>query len=228
MSIFDVTKRGDALSLKKLLTQPFDIDERDKDGMTPLCIAAWDGHLECLKLILESGANIRDDHNLCALNFAAKQGHLECVRELLKYDVYIEKSSGFDRNTPLQLAAENGHSEIVKELLFPIGRKGANVNALGYFCFTPLHYAAENGHLNCIVELLKSPDINIDEIDNIGRSPLYVASREGHVDCVKKLLESGARTYTDQDGDPMHIGESEEIIKIFQDHENFPHSKIAL
>lgn len=95
-------------------------DKVAEGGITPLIIAANFGHLDILKLLLETkpkvDVNKRNDHGETALFLAAQEGYLEIVQALLQAgaDPNIAKLNGV---TPLFIAAQYGHIDIVKELL---------------------------------------------------------------------------------------------------------------
>lgn len=62
-----------------------DIDEVDKlNQWTPVFHAASEGHVGCLKVLLDWGArvDILDENGLSAMYYAAWEGHLECIQIL--------------------------------------------------------------------------------------------------------------------------------------------------
>ena len=60
--------------------------ERSNDGWTPLHLAAGNGHLEVVKLLLEKSADVTVANNggWTPLNSAASNGHNEMVKLLLE------------------------------------------------------------------------------------------------------------------------------------------------
>ena len=60
-----------------------------------------------------------------------------------------------------------------------------------YGC-TALHLAASKGSLLVIRALLRQSEIEVDPVDNGGRSPLHWASVSGYGDVMRMLLEAGA------------------------------------
>ena len=59
---------------------------KDKDGETALILSAQEGHLDCVKFLLQKGACIhaRDNNGDTALILSAQEGHLDCVKFLLQ------------------------------------------------------------------------------------------------------------------------------------------------
>lgn len=61
--IIKAAKRGDTATVSRLLMQDSALlKARDKDGSTPLHCAAWNGHVETVRSLLDAGADI-NDHN---------------------------------------------------------------------------------------------------------------------------------------------------------------------
>lgn len=81
-----VARSGKSVRLLMLLKQyGADLNEIDKlFQWTAVFHAASEGHVECLKALLENGArsDIRDEKGLSAMYYAAWEGHLECMQLL--------------------------------------------------------------------------------------------------------------------------------------------------
>ncbi len=59
--IIKAAKKGDAPTVRKLLARDKSVVRaRDKDGSTPLHCAAWNGHVQVAKILLQAGADIND------------------------------------------------------------------------------------------------------------------------------------------------------------------------
>jgi ankyrin repeat protein len=73
-----------------------------------LCVAAYNGHLEVVKLLLEKGADIehKDNDGRTPLCVAAYNGHLEVVRLLLEKGADIEHKDN-DGRIPFSLASRD-------------------------------------------------------------------------------------------------------------------------
>ena len=129
---------------------------------TALIIAAENGHVQCLELLIQSGAcvSIDDTSGRTPLMAAAENGHDSCVevliREAARFDLegknnesfpYVdwpqqnEEEDFFINLTALMYASKNGHATCVNLLL----KAGADVNLKDRDDMTALMYGAANG-----------------------------------------------------------------------------------
>jgi ankyrin repeat protein len=115
-------------------------DNRDVEGYVnakenietqPLHYAAYQNNPECIKLLLEAGANVnaKDDYGSTPLNIAAWIGELECVKCLLAAGADINLTNKY-RHTAADVAREYGHHECLA-LLEPEGNY-AMINGVKY------------------------------------------------------------------------------------------------
>jgi len=169
--------------------EDFNINAALARGGTALMHAAWNGNIDVVRLLLDSGADIEmmgGNFNDPALVKAAKKDHIDVVRLLLDRGANIEATHPFHDyecgGTALMAAADKGYEDMVKLLLV----KGADINR-GHGLFTPLSLAARSGRTDMVKLLLDSGAY----IENQGYyySPLTQAL---NVDVVRLLLDSGA------------------------------------
>ena len=192
--LLDLVKYLNAESIKAAL------ETKIKDGddlATPLIIAARDGKLDFVKVILRYEANTeaRGTINIdggviedcTALWVAACKGHFDVVRLLIEQSAEVDGRTSTN-STPLRAAAFMGHLDTARCLV----EKGADVNARTNFNSTPLMVTCYKGHLDVASYLVKH-GANINLQDNHGRSCLHDASKRGHVQLVCKLLALGAK-----------------------------------
>ena len=96
-------------------------------GWTCLHIAAFIGHLDICRLLIDKGAQLeaKDNFGRIPLHWAAGQGHVEIVRLLCDRGADVE-ARDIDGWRPLHFAACNGPITVVKEL---IEERNAEINA---------------------------------------------------------------------------------------------------
>ena len=95
-----------------------DVNHQDKDGMTPLLVAAFEGHRDVCELLLEYEADVDhcDATGRTPLWAAASMGHGTVVALLLFWGCYVDSIDNEGR-TVLSVAAAQGNTDVVKQLL---------------------------------------------------------------------------------------------------------------
>ena len=172
--------------IKPLLDKGVDANAQDENKTTTLMLAAKNGRLECIKVLLEgSDVNAENGNKMTALMLAAQCGHVGCVDALLQAKALINSKSS-KGNTALMLAAKNGHVDCVNKLL----ASGASANSKDMEGNTALMFAVAKGHLECVKVLLKGSDVNAENGNKM--TALMLAAQCGHVGCVDALLKAEA------------------------------------
>jgi ankyrin repeat protein len=158
-------------------------DERMK--MTPLLLAAGNGHKEIAELLIAKGADVngKDSYGRTPL-------HEETTKEIAELLI----AEGADVNakdvwgmTPLFDATVGGSKEIAELLI----TAGADVNAKDEDGWTPLHWAADYGH-EVVVYLLISEGADVNVKDEEGWTPLHRAANRGRKEIAELLITKGA------------------------------------
>lgn len=180
--------KGDVEEAVRVLdTGRVHVDCADRDGTTPLILAAANSHPELVRELLEQGAepNATRHTGTGALFFAAQGGFLDIVTLLLDRGCSINQASK-DGGTALIVAAQCGHMDVVQELL----RRGADPHAAMKDRATAVFVASQNGHTSVVRTLLNAgAKANVRRVD--GASPLWIASQMGHQGVVRLLLGHG-------------------------------------
>jgi cytohesin len=187
--IFEAAKEGNLAAVEALLKKnPGLASKKHAHGLTPLFVAAANGHKDVVELLLASGAdaNARDSNGATPLQSAALSGHADVVGLLLAKGAVADAKTK-DGTTPLCNAAEKGHKDVVELLL----SKGADANAKDNNDFTPLHCAVDSGHAD-VVGLLLARGADPNHRARTCWTPLHYAALSGHADVVGLLLASGA------------------------------------
>ena len=177
------------------------LETKTKDGshfVTPLIIAAHNGHLNSVKILLSYKADIEARGTLkigdevsegCTpLWGAAAADHLDVVKLLLEQNADVDSKTSTG-STPLRVAAHEGHLDIVRCLV----HRGADVNARND-CneeVTPLFVACYHGLFNTDYISDVSRTYLIQQC-KVGCTALHDAVERGHLKIVSELLALGA------------------------------------
>ncbi|MCF5054888.1 ankyrin repeat domain-containing protein [Pseudomonas syringae] len=150
--VFDVARKGDAAMLAALLAKGLPANLRNHNGDTLLMLAAYHGHPEAVKVLLEFKADplIANDKNQLPIAGAAFKGNLAVVKALIEGGTPVEAASS-DGRTALMLAAMFNRVEMVDYLL----SQGANPKATDAQGATALTAANTMGAADTAAQLQK-------------------------------------------------------------------------
>lgn len=195
-------------------------DRLDKDGNTPLMLAAQKGDLARMKTLLAQGANVqtRNPRGSNALMFAV-DGGLPAVELLLQNGAKATDQRN-DGMSALAWAVVGGYDKVFERLLIAganpkivtdkqqtllhiaatkgqtgMARRllalGLDPEALDSYSENPLIKAAENGHPG-VVKLLVAHKVKLSHWSSEAETALSVAAKKGHLAVVMELVQAGA------------------------------------
>ncbi|KAI9890829.1 MAG: hypothetical protein M1814_003613 [Vezdaea aestivalis] len=184
-----------------LINRGMDMDSRDPNGNTAICLASSNGIEAVVRLLLKEGVdvNARAESGKSALHIASYEGYEAIVRLLLENGADINAQTELGRSA-LYIASYKGYEAIVRLLL----ENGADVNARTEEDEDALYNASSQGH-EAIVRLLLENGADVNARTEWGHSAFHVASEGGHEAIVRLLLENGANTNADWGGESRNI-----------------------
>ncbi|XP_026133026.1 tankyrase-2 isoform X2 [Carassius auratus] len=198
-----------------LLRKGANVNEKNKDFLTPLHLAAEKSHNDIIEVLVKHEAKVDavDHLGQTALHRAAHLGHLQTCRLLLSAgcDPLITSLQGF---SPSQLANESiqeilqegactGNSDTDRQLLE--ASKSGDLEVVKKLCTlqnvncrdaegrqsTPLHFAAGYNRV-AVVEYLLQHGADVHAKDKGGLVPLHNACSYGHYEVAELLVLHGA------------------------------------
>ncbi len=178
---FMIETKGADVNCKVILAE----NVKSRHGCFPIESAAAKGHIECLKYLMEKGADVNPvgGEGPAPLVFAASSGSMECVNQLLEAGVDVNQANEWW--TPLIAAASCGNVDCVRVLL----EHGADVSQRDRYGKLPLMFALHHDDPSC-AELLLDAGADVNTSD--GCSPLTFTAQYRKKECVKLLLRKGA------------------------------------
>ncbi len=156
---------GNEIMIRRLLEVPIDLNKVDRNGLTPLLVAALKGKAEVIRLLLskqdikKTVTSGKYNTSLCparasALSLAARGGHLAAVRELLTDAEICQTINDADGNWT-----------------------------------TPLMEACKRCDFRIVELILRFDSIDLNKRDSFGNSGLDLASVRGDVDSTKLIIQ---------------------------------------
>lgn len=173
-----------------------ELNIRAHNGMTPLMMAARDGKLKCIKLLMSRADDLlmhTDSDGNNALLHAVKRCHLVCIDALLP-STPMTHAQLFDwhKNNirALKTACKPGKEKCLSLLLNFLALH--DYPALARIGGSLLMSAVERGDLQHIGLLISYKAIDINRADNSGHTPLTLAAFYGRDKALAELLRSPA------------------------------------
>mmetsp|Transcript_11346 Transcript_11346/g.24042 ORF Transcript_11346/g.24042 Transcript_11346/m.24042 type:complete len:587 (+) Transcript_11346:67-1827(+) len=149
------------------------LDAASEDGITPLTAASSEGHIECVRLLVDAKAdvNAKDKDNTTSLMAASARGHFDVVKIILAAGANVNEQN-VDGHTALMFAY-NGKNQV--ETLWE--------------------------RYNQFVDEAKSNGESKEAVDDNGTGPIIQEALDNHSGLVDLLIKSGAdQSQKDKEG----------------------------
>lgn len=187
-SLMRAVKINDADRVRTLLYAHINADERNHDGMTPLTVAAENGNIEIIRLLIEEGkanVNLPSNYGVTPLIAATRAGKEDAAKYLIEKGAKTDVRDNTGK-TPISYAAQLDNPGII-DVLSKNNPAGANLpDSTG---MTPLLYASQKGYTSQARVLLNNGANPNYRHPSSGLSALAAASAEGNTDVMRVLLK---------------------------------------
>ena len=161
------------------------VNERSNNGKSTLISwAARNGHLQLVKLLHSSGADLSaEEDGKSVLAFAVISGEVKVVDYLFHSGEVNLRQTTNKGETLIHLAAEKGHLDMINYLLDQVKNIINEIDTDGK---SPLYQASWFGH-SYIVERLCHEGADVELADKYGNGPLEVAKYRNHLNIASYL-----------------------------------------
>jgi ankyrin repeat protein len=179
--------QGDAI-VRALIAHRASVDAEDKEGVTPLMVAAQQGRLDVVRQLVDAGAKVSssDKEGVTALMLAASSNHADIALHLLSRGADLNAKTREGSNA-LMAAAFGGCADVVRVLL----PKGADSSVRDRHERTTLMAAALSGDTAVVEALLAGhPDLEVQ--DDGGLTALSYAALYQRFAAGQLLAKAGA------------------------------------
>ena len=162
------------------------VSTANREGVTPLQLAAMNGSASMIDKLLKAGAEANaalTPSGDTAMMMAARTGTPEAITVLLEAGANVNAKESWGGTTALMWAASEQHTAAVKLLL----DHGADVNARSNFV------AAANGRgFEGRTPAVPKAEQKVEEFASGWLTPLMFAAREGDLESARLLVNAGA------------------------------------
>jgi uncharacterized protein len=153
-ALMKAIEKNDAAAVQKLLAQGVNVYELEPNGDAPLVMAAYLGHSEIVRLLLEAGADVKavdPGMKATALHAAAYAGRTEAAKLLVQYHIEIDRQGPYNGYTALHDAIWQNNVDVARVLI----DAGANLTLKSNSGQTPLDFARSK-HASEIIRMIEA------------------------------------------------------------------------
>ena len=142
--LMKAVKKNDVAAVQRLIADGADVNRLESNGDAPLVMAAYLGHTEIVKALLDAGANVKavdPSMKATALHAAAYAGRTEAARLLIAHGIDIDRQGPVNGYTALHDAIWQNNADTAEVII----AAGANLKLRSHDGQTPLEFAIARG-----------------------------------------------------------------------------------
>lgn len=139
-AVMKAVQKNDVTRMRELIAGGADVNELDPNGDAPLVMAAYLGHTEVVRLLLQAGADVTavdPGMKATALHAAAYAGRTDTARLLIEHGVEVDRQGPKNGYTALHDAIWENNIDTARVIL----EAGANLTLKSHSGETPLDFA---------------------------------------------------------------------------------------
>ncbi|KAF4070646.1 hypothetical protein AMELA_G00287870, partial [Ameiurus melas] len=176
---------GSAAKVRELVQKHPDKVDIKNQGKTALQVAAHQGHMEVVKVLLQANSSIeaKDEDGDAALHYTAFGNQAEIARLLLSKGASVNLLNN-SMCTALHIAVNKGYTDVVRVLT----ENSADVNLQDSYGDTPLHDAISKDFRSIIEILTVVRNIDFTQQNDRGFNLLHHAALKGNKLATEKIL----------------------------------------
>lgn len=199
-------RNRDTVAILRALQEHADIEEREY-GLKPLMVAAQQGDVELMELLLAHGADIAGTgrhSESCPLHLAAQGGHVAAVKCLLRHGADSDQRDYRGRDA-LSISASLGHLPVMRALIEHITRTRGTA-ALQSALPQALTYSLQKRDNTDAARLLLEEGVDLQQLTPFFRTFMTWAATAQDGDAVLFLRQCGAPNLSQCDLDWLERG----------------------
>ncbi|MHA1960719.1 MAG: ankyrin repeat domain-containing protein [Candidatus Thorarchaeota archaeon] len=192
-TLLKAAEEGDFVGVRKALEDGADVNATNDDFRdTAIHVASSKGHLEIVKFLIDSGADILalNGVDMTPIHLAVRDGHTQIVELFLDVAEEIPERLLSDMMHVGSMSVY-GRPEIVDMLRnYRVAHATPSTDGMDE-ATAKLLQASHDGILEDVVDAIGS-DADLEATDSRGMTALVWAALRGHLEIVRALLEKGA------------------------------------